>query len=92
MRASDDETAPGDDPPPTPSATRLVEALHRLARPQDRFECARALVLDRSVRLALYVGAPDEIEAVGHALRLCRRLLGHSPELRHHRIADFRLL
>ncbi|MFF9199200.1 hypothetical protein ACF09L_28735 [Streptomyces sp. NPDC014779] len=92
MRAPDDEPAPDDDPPPLPSATRLVETLHRVARPQDRFESARALVLDRSVRLALYVRAPDEIEAVGHALQLCRRLLGHSPELRNHRIADFRLL
>ncbi|APE23820.1 MULTISPECIES: hypothetical protein [Streptomyces] len=92
MRAPDDDPAPDTDPPPAPSAALLVEALHRVARPQDRFESARALVLDRSVRLALYIGGPDEIEAVGHALQLCRRLLGHSPELSHHRIADFRLL
>ncbi|MEF9885287.1 hypothetical protein [Streptomyces sp. P9-A4] len=92
MRAPDDEPAPDTDPPPAPSAAALVETLQCLARPQDRFESARALVLDRSVRLALYVGGPDEIEAVGHALLLCRLLLGHSPALSRHRIADFRLL
>ncbi|MHA4775218.1 hypothetical protein L1085_012030 [Streptomyces sp. MSC1_001] len=91
MRAPDDETAPDTDSP-APSAAALVETLHRVARPQDRFESARALVVDRSVRLALYIRGPDEIEAVGHALLLCRRLLGHSPELSRHRIADFRLL
>ncbi|WP_395363376.1 hypothetical protein ACHGLA_24585 [Streptomyces sp. YH02] len=92
MRATDDDPAPDTDPPPAPSAALLVETLHRVARPQDRFESARALVLDRTIRLALYIRGPDEIEAVGHALQLCRRLLGHSPELSHHRIADFRLL
>ncbi|KOX27669.1 MULTISPECIES: hypothetical protein [unclassified Streptomyces] len=92
MRAPDDDPPADDDPPPAPSAARLVETLHRLARPQDRFDSARALVLGPTVRLALYIRGPDEVEAVGHALLLCRLLVGHSPELSRHRIADFRLL
>ncbi|MFE3070271.1 hypothetical protein [Streptomyces sp. NPDC059247] len=92
MRPPDDEPAPDSCPPPAPSATALVETLHRVARPQDHFDSARALVLDHTVRLALYIGAPDEIEAVGHALRLCRLLLSQCPALIRHRIADFRLL
>ncbi|MBD0707444.1 MULTISPECIES: hypothetical protein [unclassified Streptomyces] len=92
MRPPDDEPAPDADPPPAPSATALVDTLHRVARPYEHFDSARALVVDRSVRLALYIKAPDEIEAVGHALRLARLLLRHSPALHRHRIADFRLL
>jgi hypothetical protein len=71
---------------------RVLEALHRVLGPQDSVEFAHALAVGRSVRLALYVRSPDEIEAIGHALGICSRLLAVSPEFDRLTIADFKVL
>ncbi|MER5961094.1 hypothetical protein [Streptomyces sp. NPDC002057] len=75
---------------PTPSG--VLAALYRAVEPTDPVETARALVADHSVRIALCLDCPDELEAVGRALGICLRMLGRSPELGGYGIADCRLL
>ncbi|MEU1278488.1 hypothetical protein [Streptomyces sp. NPDC005805] len=70
----------------------MLKALERAVGPADPIETARALVVGRSVRIALCVDGPCEIEAIGHALDVCRRLLTTTPEFAHYRIADCKLL
>ncbi|MFJ3932288.1 MULTISPECIES: hypothetical protein [unclassified Streptomyces] len=55
-------------------------------------ETARAQVVGHTVRVALCVDGPDEIEAIGRALDVCQRLLAVTPELHRHLISDCRLL
>ncbi|MFF4184963.1 hypothetical protein ACFYZ9_17360 [Streptomyces sp. NPDC001691] len=70
----------------------MIETLRRIDEPRGHVEPARALVLGQSIRLALYLQSPDEIEAVGRALDICGRLLAASPEFARFHITDFRLL
>lgn len=70
----------------------VLAALYRAAEPTDPVETARALVAEDSVRIALCVGCPDELEAIGRALGICLRMLGRSPEFSGYAIADCRLL
>ncbi|MFJ8657610.1 hypothetical protein [Streptomyces sp. NPDC093795] len=83
-------SAPTDTEHPTPSG--VLAALYRSVEPTDPVETARALVTDRSVRIALCLDCPDELEAVGRALGICLRMLGRSPVLDGYGIADCRLL
>ncbi|MFF5505602.1 hypothetical protein ACF1E9_12255 [Streptomyces roseolus] len=49
--------------------------------------------MDGSVRIALCLDCRDELDAVGRALGICRRMLAADPpELRGYAVADCRLL
>ncbi|WNF29499.1 hypothetical protein RI138_23200 [Streptomyces sp. C11-1] len=83
-------SAAADPERPTPSG--VLAALYRAIEPTEPVETARALVGDRSVRIALCLDCPDELEAIGRALGICLRMLGHSPEFSGYGITDCRLL
>ncbi len=83
--------APGDDAEP-PTKSQVIETLRRIDPPREHDGPARALVIGRSIRLALYLRSPDESEAVSRALDICARLLTASPEFARFHITDFRLL
>ncbi|PCG86453.1 hypothetical protein CIB93_09335 [Streptomyces sp. WZ.A104] len=70
----------------------MLAALYRSIEPTEPVETARALVGDRSVRIALCLDCPDELEAIGRALGICLRMLGRSPEFSGYGITDCRLL
>ncbi|WP_411075669.1 hypothetical protein [Streptomyces sp. cmx-4-7] len=76
-----------------PTSSGVLYALRRAVHPTDSVETARALVSGGSVRIALCVDCPDELDAVGRALDICRRMLAADPpELRGYEVADCRRL
>ncbi|MGW4053856.1 hypothetical protein ACWENA_23790 [Streptomyces sp. NPDC004779] len=76
-----------------PTSGDVLHTLRRAVRPTDPVETTRALVAGGSVRIALCVDCPDELDAIGRALDICRRMLAAAPpELRGYTVADCRLL